>query len=186
MSMWILLIIIVIIVILIFYIINLYNNLIDGKNRVQNAWAQVDVQLQRRNDLIPNLVSTVKGYATHEKSTFDEVTRARSNMANAQGVAEIAEANNQLTGALKSLFAVAEAYPELKANTNFMNLQDQLSETEDKLAYARQFYNDTVLKYNNMCQQFPSSIIANHFNFKEAESFEVEDASIRSVPKVEF
>ena len=186
MSMWILLIIIVLIVILIFYIISLYNKLIDLKNRVKNAWAQVDVQLQRRNDLIPNIVSTVKGYATHEKSTFEEVTQARANMANAQGVAEIAEANNQLTGALKSLFAVAEAYPDLKANTNFMNLQDQLSETEDKISYARQFYNDTVLQYNNMCQQFPSSIIANHFNFKEAESFEVEDEGVRSVPKVEF
>ena len=178
-------ILVVIIIIIALYVVSLYNGLVDMKNRVKNAWAQVDVQLQRRNDLIPNVVSTVKGYAEHEKSTFDAVTQARANMTNANGVAEIAQADGEITGALKSLFAIAEAYPELKANTNFNNLQDELAETEDKIAYARQFYNDTVLKYNNKCQQFPSIIIAGMFNFKEAESFEARD-EVKSVPKVEF
>lgn len=183
---WLLIIVVIIIIAIILYIISLYNKLVDLKNRVQNSWAQVDVQLQRRNDLIPNIVSTVKGYATHEKSTFEQVTRARANMANAEGVADIAKADGEITNALKSLFAVAEAYPDLKANTNFLNLQDELATTENKIAYARQFYNDTVLMYNNKCQQFPSNIIAGLFHFKEAESFETTTPEARSVPKVEF
>ena len=166
-------------------IIFMYNNLVGLRNRVKNAWSQIDVQLNRRADLIPNLVETVKGYAKHEKGVFEEVTKARSGIMNAQTVQESADANNMLTGALKSLFAVAENYPELKANQNFINLQSQLAETEDKIAYSRQFYNDTVLMYNNKIQMFPSSLLARQFNFTEAEFFEVEE-SARSVPKVQF
>ncbi len=178
-------IVVVLILILVFYIVSLYNGLIESRNRVKNAWSQIDVQLQRRNDLIPNLVETVKGYAGHENNTLNQVTQARANMANANGVQEIAEADGILNDALKSLFAVAEAYPELKANENFLELQEELSETEDKISYARQFYNDAVLKYNNKCQKFPSNIIAKIFNFKESEYFEASQTS-RSVPKVEF
>jgi len=163
----------------------LYNSLVALRNRVKNAWSQIDVQLKRRTDLIPNLVETVKGYAQHEKGVFEEVTRARSNLMSADSVKETQEANNMLTGALKSLFAVAENYPDLKANQNFLELQGQLAETEDKIAYSRQFYNDTVLMYNNKCQMFPSNIIASTFHFEESEFFEVEESG-RAVPKVEF
>lgn len=166
-------------------IIFMYNNLVGLRNRVKNAWSQIDVQLNRRADLIPNLVETVKGYAKHEKTVFEDVTKARSGLMNAQTVQESADANNMLTGALKSLFAVAENYPELKANQNFRDLQSQLAETEDKIAYSRQFYNDTVLMYNNKIQMFPSNLIARQFNFTESEFFEVEE-SARSVPKVQF
>ena len=166
-------------------IIFMYNNLVGLRNRVKNAWSQIDVQLNRRADLIPNLVETVKGYAKHEKTVFEDVTKARSGLMNAGTVQESADANNMLTGALKSLFAVAENYPELKANQNFINLQSQLAETEDKIAYSRQFYNDTVLMYNNKIQMFPSNLLARQFNFNEAEFFEVEE-SARSVPKVQF
>jgi len=163
----------------------LYNSLVALRNRVKNAWSQIDVQLKRRTDLIPNLVETVKGYAQHEKGVFEEVTRARSNLMSADSVKETQEANNMLTGALKSLFAVAENYPDLKANQNFLELQGQLAETEDKIAYSRQFYNDTVLMYNNKCQMFPSNIIASTFHFEESEFFEI-DETARSTPKVEF
>ena len=178
-------IILLIIVILVIGTIVMYNNLIGLRNRVKNAWSQIDVQLNRRADLIPNLVETVKGYAKHEKTVFEDVTKARSGLMNASTVQENADANNMLTGALKSLFAVAENYPELKANQNFINLQSQLAETEDKIAYSRQFYNDTVLMYNNKIQMFPSNLLARQFNFNEAEFFEVEE-SARSVPKVQF
>ncbi|OEC88780.1 MULTISPECIES: LemA family protein [Methanobacterium] len=178
-------IIILIVVIFAIWIVAMYNNLVGLRNRVKNAWSQIDVQLNRRADLIPNLVETVKGYAKHEKGVFEEVTKARSGLMNAQTVQESAEANNMLTGALKSLFAVAENYPDLKANQNFRDLQSQLAETEDKIAYSRQFYNDTVLMYNNKIQMFPSNLIARQFNFTESEFFEVEE-SARSVPKVEF
>lgn len=184
MNLWLIL-IVLIIIILIVWIVLMYNGLVSLRNRVKNAWAQIDVQLNRRADLIPNLVETVKGYAKHEKSVFENVTQARSNVMNAQTVQESQEANNQLTGALKTLFAVAENYPDLKASENFQELQSQLAETEDKIAYSRQFYNDTVMMYNNKIQMFPSSIIASQFNFIEAEFFEVEE-SARSVPKVEF
>lgn len=184
MDLW-LIILIVLVLLIVILLIKYYNDLINHRNRVENAWSQIDVQLQRRNDLIPNIVETVKGYAGHEKSTLNEVTQARANMANASTVQEIAEADNQIKGALKSLFAVSEAYPELKANQNFIQLQEELSETEDKISYSRQFYNDTVLKYNNLCQQFPSNIIANIFHFKKSEFFEARQES-RSVPKVEF
>lgn len=183
---WIL--IIVLIVLIIFIIVtfvHMYNRLVSLRNRVKNSYAQIDVQLKRRNDLIPNLVETVKGYASHEKGVLEEVTKARGNVINASGVKETSQANNQLTDALKTLFAVAENYPDLKANSNFQQLQSELSDTEDKISYARQFYNDTVLMYNNACEQFPSSILAKLFGFKESEFFEA-DAASREVPQVEF
>ena len=183
-----LLIIIILIIIIIFIIgtlIHMYNNLVDLRNKVKNSYAQIDVQLKRRNDLIPNLVETVKGYAGHEKGVLEEVTKARTSVMNASTPQEASEANNQLTGALKSLFAVAENYPELKANSNFQQLQSELSDTEDKISYSRQFYNDMVLKYNNACQQFPSSIIAKMFGFNEEVFFEA-PASERAVPEVKF
>lgn len=182
---WLLIIVILLIVIILLLVIKFYNDLINGRNRVKNAWSQIDVQLQRRNDLIPNLVETVKGYASHENETFNQITQARTSMSNATTVGEVAEADNMLTDALKSLFAVAEAYPDLKANQNFLELQSELSDTEDKISYARQFYNDTVLKYNNSCQQFPSNIIAKLFHFKESEFFETQE-TVRAAPKVEF
>ena len=181
----ILIILIVIIIIIIVAAIALYNGLVTARNKVKNAWAQIDVQLNRRADLIPNLVETVKGYAGHEKTVFEDVTAARAGLMNANGVKEISEANNQLSSTLKSLFAVAENYPELKANENFKELQAQLSQTEDKIAYSRQFYNDCVLMYNNKCETFPSSIFAGMFNFKQADFFEAAGEA-RSVPKVEF
>ena len=181
----ILIILIVIIIIILVAIVSLYNGLVTARNKVKNAWAQIDVQLNRRADLIPNLVETVKGYAGHEKTVFEDVTAARAGLMNANGVKEINAANNQLSETLKTLFAVAENYPELKANENFKELQAQLSETEDKIAYSRQFYNDTVLMYNNKCQTFPSNIIASLFGFKEADFFEAAGEA-RSVPKVEF
>ena len=181
----ILIIIAVIVIIIIAVVIHLYNKLVSLRNRVKNSYSQIDVQLKRRNDLIPNLVETVKGYASHEKSVFEEVTRARSNVMNASNIQETSKADGELTGALKSLFAVAENYPDLKANSNFQQLQRELSETEDKISYARQFYNDVVLKYNNACQQFPSNLIANAFGFEESEFFEA-PLEERAVPKVEF
>ena len=178
-------IILIIVVLVVLFVVSLYNSLIQLRNRVKNAWSQIDVQLNRRADLIPNLVETVKGYAKHEKTVFENVTEARSGLINAKTVQETAEANNILTDTLKSLFAVAENYPELKANENFLKLQGQLEETENKIAYSRQFYNDTVLMYNNKCQMFPSNLLASSFNFKEAEFFEIEETK-KEVPKVEF
>jgi len=180
-----LIILLVIIVIIAIILVKFYNDLVNGRNRVENAWSQIDVQLQRRNDLIPNIVETVKGYAGHEKETLNQVTQARANMANATTVKEVAEADTMITSALKSLFAVSEAYPDLKANQNFIELQQELSETEDKISYARQFYNDTVLKYNNLCQQFPSNIVASLFHFDKAEFFEAQEGT-RAAPKVQF
>jgi LemA protein len=178
-------IIVLILIVIVVAVIWLYNGLVNLRNRVKNAWSQIDVQLKRRTDLIPNLVETVKGYASHEKGVFENVTKARSNLMNASGVQESAEANNQLTGALKSLFAVAENYPDLKASQNFRELQAQLTETEDKIAYSRQFYNDTVLRYNNKVQMFPSNILASLFKFNEAEFFEMAESE-RAVPEVKF
>lgn len=180
-----LIILIVIIIIILVAIVAIYNGLVTARNKVKNAWAQIDVQLNRRSDLIPNLVETVKGYAAHESSVFEDVTAARAGLMNANGVKEIGEANNQLSSTLKTLFAVAENYPELKANENFKELQAQLAQTEDKIAYSRQFYNDSVMMYNNKCQTFPSNIFAGMFGFKEADFFEAAGEA-RSVPKVEF
>jgi len=163
----------------------MYNGLVVERNRVENAWSQIDVQLKRRFDLIPNLVETVKGYATHEKETFEKITEARAAMANAKGVKDQAQANNMLTGALKTLFAVAENYPQLKANENFMALQEELATTENKISYARQFYNDSVLKYDTKRQTLPTNIVAGLFRFPDKEYFEVEEEAKKAV-KVDF
>lgn len=178
-------IVLVIVIILVILTVGIYNSLVNLRNRVKNAWSQINVQLKRRTDLIPNLIETVKGYAEHERGVFENVTKARSNLMNAQTVPETADANNQLTGALKSLFAVAENYPNLKANENFLDLQAQLQDTEDKIAYSRQFYNDTVLMYNNKIQMFPSNLIARQFGFTESEFFEIPETETE-VPKVQF
>ena len=180
-----LIVILVIVVVLVVAIIGLYNNLVKLRNMVDNAWAQIDVQLQRRLDLIPNLVETVKGYASHERGTLDEVTEARAAVANAGTPAGKMEADNMLTGALKSLFAVAEAYPDLKANANFQQLQAELSSTEDKISYMRQSYNDTVMKYNTAIQTFPAVLFAGMMGFSQRESFDAVAGS-DVAPKVQF
>jgi LemA protein len=179
-----LLLIIVGVVVVVF--IGIYNSLVTLRNRCDNAWSQVDVQLRRRYDLIPNLVETVKGYAKHEREVFEKVTQARAAAAGAQGVREQAQADNMLTGALKTLFAVAENYPELKANQNFLMLQEELAGTESKVAYARQFYNDTVMKFNMKQQVFPSNIVAGMFGFKPKDYFQIEEEVARGPVKVSF
>jgi LemA protein len=180
-----LIILVVVAVLLLLYVILTYNGLVKLRNRIQNAWAQIDVQLRRRYDLIPNLVETVKGYAAHEKSTFDAVTQARANAINAQGPAAQAQAENMISGALKSLFAVSEAYPDLKANQNFLSLQEELAGTEGRISYARQYYNDAVLRLNTKIQSFPSNILAGMFGFKEHEYFEADEGS-RGPVSVQF
>lgn len=180
-----LIIILAIVVILVIAVIALYNNLVKLRNMVDNAWAQIDVQLQRRLDLIPNLVETVKGYATHERGTLDEVTQARSAVMSARTPEGKMEADGILTGALKSLFAVAEAYPDLKANVNFQQLQAELSNTEDKISYMRQSYNDTVMKYNTAIQTFPAVLIAGMMGFSQRESFDAAAGS-DAAPRVQF
>jgi LemA protein len=182
---WVLIVIGVLVVLLVLWVILAYNGLVSRRNRVDNAWSQIDVQLKRRHDLIPNLVETVKGYAAHERQTLEAVTQARNMAVRAEGPQQQAEAENVLTGALKSLFAVSEAYPDLKANQNFLNLQEELTSTEDRIAYARQFYNDSVLSYNTKIQQFPSVIIANSFNFEEREFFDAEPGDTEPV-QVQF
>ncbi len=178
--------ILAIVLIAIVYVVYLYNNLITLKNRIDNAWSQIDVQLKRRHDLIPNLVSTVQGYAKHEKSTFEMVTKARTQLMSASTVSDKAKADNMLTGALKSLFAVSEAYPELKANQNFLALQEELSSTESKIAFSRQFYNDNVMDYNTKIQMLPSSILASMMNLQKKDYFSIDDASEKVAPKVTF
>jgi LemA protein len=155
----------------------MYNRLVALRNRIDNAWSQIDVQLRRRYDLIPNLVNTVKGYAAHEKEIFENVAAARSAGINAKSVPEQAQAENQITQALRQLFAVVENYPDLKANQNFLSLQEELTGTEGRIAFARQFYNDQVLTYNNAVQQFPSAIVAGMFGFKKRDFFEIEEAA---------
>ncbi|MFA5794162.1 MAG: LemA family protein [Candidatus Brocadiia bacterium] len=168
------------------WVIATYNGLVGLRNTVKNAWSQISVQLKRRYDLIPNLVETVKGYAKHENTTFENVAKARSACMQAQGVAEQAKAENFLSQTLKSLFAVSEQYPELKANQNFLALQEELTATENKVSFARQFYNDNVMLFNNKIQMFPSNIIASMFGFKAEEFFEVESAEEKKAPKVQF
>jgi LemA protein len=179
----------VVAVIVILWLVATYNGLVGLRNMVKNAWSQIDVQLKRRYDLIPNLVETVKGYAKHESSTFEKVTQARTAcmQASASGnVGELAKQEGFLTQALKSLFAVVEAYPELKANQNFMALQEELSATENKISFARQFYNDNVMQFNNKIQMFPSNIVAAIFGFKDSQFFEVDNAEEKKAVKVQF
>ena len=179
-------IVIAVVVVLALYVVSIYNGLVRKRNQVDNAWSQIDVQLKRRLDLIPNLVETVKGYAAHEKSTLEAVINARNAALAAPGnPASQAAADNALTGALRQLFALSESYPDLKANQNFLALQEELTATEGRVAYARQFYNDSVLSYNNKLQVFPAVMIAGMFHFEKREFFEAEDAA-REVPKVQF
>ena len=169
-----------------FWVVVVYNGLVVLKNRVKNAWAQIDVQLKRRCDLIPNLIETVKGYAAHESATLENVVKARQQAINVgDNVKNRAEAENALSGTLKSLFAVAENYPDLKANQNFMQLQEELTSTENKISFARQFYNDAVMAYNNKKEMFPTNIIAGVFNFENRDFFEIAEAE-KAVPKVSF
>lgn len=179
------LVVLVLIAVLILAVIGIFNRLVILRNRCRNAWHQIDVQLKRRYDLIPNLIETVKGYASHERELFEKVTEARAKAIQAQGVKEQAEAENFLSSTLKTLFAVAENYPELKANQNFMMLQEELAGTESKIAYARQFYNDCVMTYDNALQVFPSNIFASIFGFQPAEYFEIEEGEKEAV-KVKF
>jgi len=174
-----------IIVLGVFIIAGMYNGLVRSRNRVKEAWSGIDVQLRRRASLIPNLVETVRGYAEHERETFEEVTKARSQLENANGAADNAVANNMLTGALRHLFAVAEAYPELQAADNFRELQRELSDIEEKIAFARQFFNANVLSYNNRIQTVPNNILAGMFNFVDEEFFETDDEG-RAEVKVDF
>jgi LemA protein len=174
-----------VIVVVVIVLIVMYNRFVVLRNRIDNAWSQIDVQLKRRYDLIPNLIETVKGYAKHEKKVFEEVTKARSAMMSATTLKDKAKANNQLSETLKSLFAVAENYPKLEANQNFKMLQEELAGTESKIAYARQFYNDTVLGYNNGIQMFPGNIMASLFKFSQKEFFKTDDVEKAPV-KVSF
>ena len=179
-------IILVLIVILVLVAVGVYNGLIKQRNRVENAWSQIDVQLKRRVDLIPNLVETVKGYAAHERETLDAVVRARNAAIAAPSTPGAqAQANTELTGALRQLFALSEAYPDLKANQNFLALQEELTATEGRVAYARQFYNDSVKDYNIKLEAFPSVIFARMMKYEKREYFEADEAS-REVPKVQF
>jgi LemA protein len=181
-----LLVIVVLVIVVGLLLVWLYNNLVRLRNRVDNAWAQVEVQLKRRWDLIPNLVETVKGYAAHERETFEAVTEARARAQSASNPAEAAQAEGILGAALGRLFAVAEAYPELQADENFRQLQAELAETENKVATSRQVYNDTVLTYNNAVQTFPGLVVAGPFGFTIREFFEVEDEAQREPPSVDF
>jgi len=175
-----------IVIILIFFVIGIYNSLVTLRQKVENSWSQIDVQLQRRFDLIPNLVETVKGYMKHEESTFTKISELRTSWANASTVAEKAQLDNQLSGSLSRLMAVSESYPELKANENFSELQEELRNTENKISFSRQFYNDSVTMYNTKLELFPSNIIANMFNFKPRELFEVDNQAARKNVKVDF
>jgi len=183
---WVVLAIVALVLLVAILLVTLYNRLVRLRNRAENAWAQVDVQLRRRYDLIPNLVETVKGYASHERTTFEEVTKARTAAQQAQTVQEQAKAENILTEAIGRLFAVAEQYPELRATENFQQLQGQLEETEGKIAVSRQVYNDAVLTYDTALETVPTNIVGNMFSFKAHEYFEVEEAAVREAPRVEF
>ena len=183
MTIWIIL---AIIVILIIAVIGMYNSLVQSKIKVDNAWSQIDVQLQRRFDLIPNFVETVKGYMTHEKETFEKIAALRTSWANTSSVSEKAEIDNQLSGALKTIMAVSESYPELKANQNFSELSEELRNTENNISFSRQFYNDTVTRYNTKIQVFPSNIIAGMFNFTARDLFKTDNDEARKNVKVDF
>ena len=181
-----LLVILAVIIIIILYLVGMFNALVRLRNQVKNAWSQIDVQLKRRHDLIPNLVETAKGYMKHERGTFEAITEARSMAMGAGSVGEKAKAEGTLTDAISKFFVVVENYPDLKANQNFLALQEELTSTENKIAFSRQAYNDQVLYYNNKIQMFPSNIIAGMFGFQQSEFFQVEDKAEREAPKVDF
>lgn len=183
MTIWIILAIVVIVIIA---IISIYNGLVRLRIKIDNAWSQIDVQLQRRFDLIPNFVETVKGYMTHERETFEKITELRTSWSKTTSISEKADLDNQLSGALKTIMAVSENYPDLKANQNFSELSEELRNTENKISFSRQFYNDTVASYNTKLQVVPSNIIAGIFNFKPRELFEVENEDVRKNVKVDF
>ena len=185
MWLWILLIIVILVVFFLAIVFGYYNRIIRLENRIDNSWAQIDVQLKRRADLIPNLMETVKGYMKHEREVLENVTKARSALMSAKTPQENINADNMLTGALKTLFAVAESYPDLKANQNFLNLQDELSNTENKIAYSRQHFNDSVLLYNNLIETIPGKWFAGPMGKKTREMLQIPEAS-REVPKVKF
>lgn len=171
--------------VLVCYVISVYNKLVNARNKVENQFSQIDIQLKRRADLIPNLVETVKGYTKHEEGTLTTVIEARNKALNASSVNEKIDASNELSGALNKLFALAESYPELKANENFLSLQNDLKDTEDKITYARQFYNDSAMTFNNLSQMFPSNIVASVFNFKKFDYFKIAEEE-KDTPKVKF
>lgn len=179
-------IILAIVAIIVIAFIAIYNKLVTARQRVKNGWGQIDVQLQRRFDLIPNLVDTVKGYMAHESSVLEKVTELRTSWANTKTVAEKMEISNQLSDTLKTIMAVSENYPDLKANQNFMSLQEELTNTENKISYSRQFYNDTVTRYNTMLETFPSNLVASMFHFEAEKLFEVDNPSARQNVKVDF
>ncbi len=176
----------VVIVAIVGWVVGMFNGLVRLRNQVRNAWSQIDVQLKRRHDLIPNLVETVKGYAGHEKTTLENVVRARNQAVQASGVQAQSQAEMDLSGALGRLMVVVEQYPDLKANQNFLSLQEELSSTENRIGFARQHYNDSVMTYNTRIQSFPPNIIAGMFNFKGEEFFEIQDQAAREVPRVAF
>jgi LemA protein len=184
--MGILIVLIVIIAVIALFFISIYNSLVKLRNQVKNAWSQIDVQLKRRHDLIPNLIETVKGYMTHERDTLENITKARSQAVAAESVGDKAKAEGELTSALGKFNLVVENYPDLKANQNFLSLQEELTSTENKISFSRQNYNDQVLFYNNKIQMFPSNIVAGMFQFTEEEFFEIEDEKEKEVPKVSF
>ena len=175
-----------IVVLLALFFFSIYNSLIQLRNQVKNAWSQIDVQLKRRHDLIPNLVETAKGYMHHERQTLENITEARSRAMGAESVGDKGKAESALSGAMSKFFLVVENYPDLKANQNFLAVQEELTSTENKIAFARQAYNDQVLFLNNKIEMVPSNIVAGMFNFKKEEFFELEDASEKTVPKVDF
>jgi LemA protein len=177
----------IVLVIVVFFIINLYNSLVRDRNAVKNAWSTIDVQLKRRHDLIPNIIESVKGYASHERETLDAVIKARQVASTSSGsVEDRAKAENALSASLRSLFALAEAYPNLKANENFIALQAELAATENKIGFARQFYNDTAMQYKNRVEMFPGNIVAGMFNFQAEPFFQLEDSKEREVLQVKF
>jgi LemA protein len=175
-----------VLLLLVLWFVMMYNGLVTLRNIVKNAWAQIDVQLKRRHDLIPNLVETVKGYASHEKDTLESVTRARAAAVSAEGVGAQSQAEQMLSGALGRLMLVVEEYPDLKANQNFLVLQEELTSTENKIGFARQAYNDSVMQYNIKIQSVPTNIVAGMFHFTEEDLFEVQDEAVREAPKVSF
>jgi LemA protein len=182
----ILIIVLGILVLLILWVVGMYNGLVRLRNQVKNAWSQIDVQLKRRHDLIPNLIETAKGYMKHERDTLDSVTKARTQAVEAKGVANQAKAEGELNNAISRFMLVVENYPDLKASQNFLSLQEELASTENKVGFSRQFYNDQVLAFNVRIESVPTNIIANMFGFKQAEFFEIEEPTEREVPKVEF